>query len=97
MELNTGQLGADFVQWTAGGEGSEIDGHKSDAVDQFHHQLFGFVVVAGGKDDGRRFVRREVLDPDHRHVAHRFDQSRSGRQISDHLTGSAPLRFQRGS
>jgi hypothetical protein len=76
---------------TACCEGSEVDGGKSDAVDQRDHQLFGFGVVAGCEDDGTGFVGREVLDPGHRHVADRFNKPRANRHLSDYLAGCAPL------
>src|SRR5580692_7563801 len=72
-------------------EGSEVDRDKSDAVDQLDHELFGFGVVAGCKDDGTGFVGREVLYPDHRHVADRFNKPRANRHLSDYLAGCAPL------
>ena len=50
-------------------EGSEVDGDKSDAVDQLDHQLFGFGIVAGCKDDRTGFIGREVMYPGHRNVA----------------------------
>jgi hypothetical protein len=72
-------------------EGSEVDGDKSDAVDQLDHQLFGFGVVAGCKDDGTGFVGREVLYPGNWHVADRFNKPCANHHLSDYLAGCAPL------
>src|SRR5580698_8572783 len=80
---------------TTRGEGSEVDGGKSDAVDQLDHQLFGFGVVAGCKDDRTGFVGREVLYPVHWHVANRLNQPRANCHLSNNLAGGAPL--QRGA
>jgi len=85
VEIQAGQRSADLVHGTARSEGSEVDGDQSGAIDQFNHHLLGFGVVAGREDDGTRFVRREVLDPLHRHVADRFDKPRSRRHLGDHL------------
>ena len=41
----------------------------SGAVDQLDHELFGFDVVTGRKDDGTGVVWRKVLYPVHRNVA----------------------------
>src|ERR1700744_270571 len=72
-------------------ERSEVNGGKSVAVDQLDDHLFGFVVVAGYKDDGTGFVGREVLYPGHRHVADRFNKPRANRHLSNYLAGRAPL------
>src|SRR5580692_671071 len=72
-------------------EGSEVDRDKSDAVDQLDHELFGFGVVAGCKDNGTGFVRREVLYPDHRDVADRFHKSCANCHLGNHFAGGTAL------
>ena len=85
VELDAGQWTADVVQGIAIGERPKIDRDQPCAVDQFDHQLFGFAVVAGSKDDGTGFVRREILYPGHRHIADRFNQPCANRHFSDYL------------
>src|SRR5580692_9425403 len=72
-------------------EGSEVDGDKSDAVDQLDHQLFGFGIVAGCKDHGMGFIGRKVLYPGHRDVADRFHKPCANRHLSNNLAGRTPL------
>src|SRR5580704_1043224 len=71
-------------------EVSEVDGDKSDSVDQRDHYLFGFGVVARCKDDGAGFVGREVLYPGHRDVADRFHKPCANCHLSDHLARRTP-------
>ena len=72
-------------------EGSEVDSNKSYAVDQLDHQLFGFEIVAGCKDDGTGLVMREVLYPFHRHGTDRFNKPCANRLLSNNLAGRAPF------
>ena len=53
--------------------------------------LLGFGVVAGRKDDGSGFGRREVLDPFHRHVADGLYKPRAKSHLGHHLAGAASL------
>src|SRR5580698_10618360 len=71
-------------------ERSEVDGDKSDAVDQLDHYPFSFAVVAGCKDDGTGLVRREVLYPGHRHVADRFYKPCANCHLSNHFARGPP-------
>src|SRR5580658_7854276 len=72
-------------------ERSEVDGDKSDAVDQLDHYPFSFALVAGCEDDGTGLVGREVLYPGHRPVADRFYKPCANRHLSDDLARRTPL------
>jgi hypothetical protein len=91
VEFEAGQWCADLMHRTTRYERPEVDRGKSSAVDQLDHSLFGFGVVAGCKDDGTRFVGREVLYPGHRDVADRFYKPCANRHLSDNLARRTPL------
>jgi hypothetical protein len=91
VEVEAGQGSADLMHCTTRFEGPEVDGDKSDAVDQLDHQLFGFGVVSGGKDDGAGLVVREVLYPFHRDVTDRFNKPCAKGLLGNNFTRCTPF------